>query len=190
MALCTRKRACAQLAVEGTTVRARSGGYRVRMHRCMHARRVAPHRASTRFGACVQVTAPSGRATERRTALAPVTRRATRRSPARRAGLLPVQPRADSNCRYRLERAASSATRRRGQISCQSRRGGRCCELGGEDSNPQRQDQNLLCCRLHHPRRSVHDSGRVSSGSQAIPRRAEPGDRALPPEEEHRVEQR
>ena len=24
--------------------------------------------------------------------------------------------------------------------------------LGGEDSNPQRQDQNLLCYRLHHPR--------------------------------------
>ena len=30
------------------------------------------------------------------------------------------------------------------------------CELGGEDSNPQRQDQNLLCCRLHHPRRNGH----------------------------------
>ena len=27
-------------------------------------------------------------------------------------------------------------------------------ELGGEDSNPQRQGQNLLCCRLHHPRRA------------------------------------
>lgn len=25
-------------------------------------------------------------------------------------------------------------------------------ELGGEDSNPQRQGQNLLCCQLHHPR--------------------------------------
>lgn len=24
--------------------------------------------------------------------------------------------------------------------------------LGGEDSNPQRLDQNQLCCRLHHPR--------------------------------------
>ncbi len=24
--------------------------------------------------------------------------------------------------------------------------------LGGKDSNPQRQDQNLLCCQLHHPR--------------------------------------
>jgi hypothetical protein len=24
--------------------------------------------------------------------------------------------------------------------------------LGGEDSNPQWQGQNLLCCRLHHPR--------------------------------------
>ena len=34
-------------------------------------------------------------------------------------------------------------------------------ELGGEDSNPQRQDQNLLCCRLHHPRRSRQTSGRV-----------------------------
>ena len=31
-------------------------------------------------------------------------------------------------------------------------------ELGGEDSNPQRQGQNLLCCRLHHPRRSSQDS--------------------------------
>ena len=25
-------------------------------------------------------------------------------------------------------------------------------KLGGEDSNPQWQGQNLLCCRLHHPR--------------------------------------
>jgi hypothetical protein len=30
-------------------------------------------------------------------------------------GRAPAQPRADSNCRYRLERAASWATRRRGQ---------------------------------------------------------------------------
>ncbi len=30
--------------------------------------------------------------------------------------------------------------------------------LGGEDSNPQRQDQNLLCYRLHHPRRCRQDS--------------------------------
>ncbi len=27
-------------------------------------------------------------------------------------------------------------------------------QLGGEDSNPQWQGQNLLCCRLHHPRRA------------------------------------
>jgi hypothetical protein len=26
-------------------------------------------------------------------------------------------------------------------------------ELGGEDSNPQRLDQNQLCYRLHHPRK-------------------------------------
>ena len=25
-------------------------------------------------------------------------------------------------------------------------------QLGGKDSNPQLQDQNLLCCQLHHPR--------------------------------------
>jgi hypothetical protein len=25
-------------------------------------------------------------------------------------------------------------------------------QLGGEDSNPQLQGQNLPCCRLHHPR--------------------------------------
>jgi hypothetical protein len=28
-------------------------------------------------------------------------------------------------------------------------------ELGGEDSNPQWQGQNLQCCRLHHPRTGV-----------------------------------
>lgn len=28
-------------------------------------------------------------------------------------------------------------------------------ELGGEDSNPQRLDQNQLCYRLHHPRTGV-----------------------------------
>jgi hypothetical protein len=27
--------------------------------------------------------------------------------------------------------------------------------LGGEDSNPQCEGQNLVCCRLHHPR--THD---------------------------------
>ncbi len=27
--------------------------------------------------------------------------------------------------------------------------------LGGKDSNPQRQDQNLLCYRLHHPRKGA-----------------------------------
>jgi hypothetical protein len=34
--------------------------------------------------------------------------------------------------------------------------------LGGEDSNPQRQGQNLLCCRLHHPRRCGQPSGSTS----------------------------
>ena len=31
-------------------------------------------------------------------------------------------------------------------------RGKSQAELGGEESNPQLQDQNLSCCRLHHPR--------------------------------------
>ncbi len=33
-------------------------------------------------------------------------------------------------------------------------------KLGGEDSNPQWQGQNLLCCRLHHPRRATQDVSR------------------------------
>ena len=33
--------------------------------------------------------------------------------------------------------------------------------LGGQESNPYRRDQNPLCCRLHHPHRSVV-SGRWS----------------------------
>ena len=40
MGLHTRKRACAQLADEGTTVHARSGGYRVRTRRDVRARDV------------------------------------------------------------------------------------------------------------------------------------------------------
>ena len=32
----------------------------------------------------------------------------------------------------------------------------------GEDSNPQRQGQNLLCCQLHHPRRARHPSAPVT----------------------------
>ena len=36
-------------------------------------------------------------------------------------------------------------------------------ELGGEDSNPQRQGQNLLCCLLHHPRR-FHNPSRSTEG--------------------------
>lgn len=39
--------------------------------------------------------------------------------------------------------------------------------LAGEDSNPQRQDQNLLCCQLHHPRRSDNGSGRGPQPSQS-----------------------
>src|SRR3954469_4475881 len=31
-------------------------------------------------------------------------------------------------------------------------RGKSPAELGGEELNPQLQDQNLSCCRLHHPR--------------------------------------
>ncbi len=32
--------------------------------------------------------------------------------------------------------------------------------LGGEDSNPQRLDQNQLCCQLHHPRKVMAPHGR------------------------------
>ena len=35
--------------------------------------------------------------------------------------------------------------------------------LGGEDSNPQWQGQNLLCCRLHHPRRAPDELSRCRS---------------------------
>ena len=43
--------------------------------------------------------------------------------------------------------------------------------LGGEDSNPQRQDQNLLCCRLHHPRKvTAHDSRSGLSRAARVPR--------------------
>ena len=41
------------------------------------------------------------------------------------------------------------------------RRGCALGGLGGEDSNPQRQDQNLLCCQLHHPRMG---GGQLSRG--------------------------
>ena len=41
--------------------------------------------------------------------------------------------------------------------------------LGGEDSNPQLQDQNLLCCRLHHPRRRP-----ISDTESAAPRLPRP----------------
>ena len=56
-------------------------------------------------------------------------------------------------------------------------------ELGGEDSNPQKQVQNLSCCRLHHPRmsglqltRSVESPGRLSprSGTDQVFRPAPP----------------
>jgi hypothetical protein len=42
-------------------------------------------------------------------------------------------------------------------------------ELGGEDSNPQRQGQNLLCCRLHHPRRWTFQSSRAATHDSASP---------------------
>jgi hypothetical protein len=38
-------------------------------------------------------------------------------------------------------------------------------QLGGEDSNPQWQGQNLLCCRLHHPRRAPTDASRRRQGA-------------------------
>ena len=33
-------------------------------------------------------------------------------------------------------------------------------QLGGEDSNPQWQGQNLLCCQLHHPRMGPPEASR------------------------------
>jgi hypothetical protein len=72
------------------------------------------------------------------------------------------QPRADSNRRFRLERAASWAARRRGQGPDQKVR-----QLGGEDSNLQQQGQNLPCCRLHHPRMGSSRVRRTGCGSRA-----------------------
>src|SRR5207342_484580 len=52
-----------------------------------------------------------------------------------------------------------------------------CSGLGGEDSYPPRQDQNLLCCRLHHPRRKRH--GTESGDEPPYPVRA-PGEPSEP----------
>src|SRR5713101_3985767 len=93
-----------------TTARVQSGGYRVVARVCMRARlaRVSARaRDAKRDAGAMQC---GRRAT---------TTRPHAEKPGREAGLL-LQPRADSNCRYRLERAASSATRRRGQTSCEA----------------------------------------------------------------------
>ena len=44
------------------------------------------------------------------------------------------------------------ASERRSGAGCRKRAALRPLQLGGEDSNPQLQGQNLPCCRLHHPR--------------------------------------
>src|SRR5258706_3281462 len=46
-------------------------------------------------------------------------------------------------------------------------RGKSTAALGGEELNPQLQDQNLPCCRLHHPR-----MGAVSTPTRPPQRRA------------------
>ena len=46
-------------------------------------------------------------------------------------------------------------------------------QLGGEDSNPQLQGQNLPCCRLHHPRMGgviVTGAAPEPAGSRGKPR--------------------
>ena len=64
--------------------------------------------------------------------------------------------------------------------------------LGGEDSNPQRRDQNPLCCLLHHPRRvqqyyrlrvCVHSPGGCpGGGAGGAPAASENGTPALAPD--------
>ena len=59
------------------------------------------------------------------------------------------QSRPGLNWRFRLERPASWTTRRRDHVVNKNLV---LVSLGGKDLNPQRQDQNLLCYQLHHPR--------------------------------------
>ena len=61
-----------------------------------------------------------------------------------------------SHCSPERIRTAASALRGRRPRPLDDGAGTVSSGLGGEDSNPQRQDQNLLCCRLHHPRRNGH----------------------------------
>jgi hypothetical protein len=66
---------------------------------------------------------------------------------------------------------ASRLLSKTGQICQKTRKGApsgtpSCCfELGGRDSNPEWQGQNLQCCRLHHPRTGASkDSARRAQG--------------------------
>ena len=185
LASITRTRACARVRAtrdEGTTGNARSGGYRaVSTARTRRRRANDAHVRRTR---------------RRDTAVAQSRAATTRRSPA--------PPSRGTNrasvCSPEQIRTAVTALRGRRPrpLDDGARLAVPCCELGGEDSNPQRQDQNLLCCRLHHPRRSRQTSGRVpprssrsrSAGYGGYASGAQPVEGALAAEEEHRVEQR
>ena len=118
-----------------------------------------------------------------------------RRSPAHPCGIdraSSCEPRADSNRRFRLERAASWAAKRRGRGRYQMVACTAVAASSGGELNPQRQGQNLSCCRLHHPRRVPPDerTGPLGASSAVAPRRALPRRVRSRPSRYDRVEER